>query len=163
MGRYRPEDSRYYLVGLNATPPFHNPRNASKTYLHASWSEIWSDRHTRLDPRASFLELPEDVCDRIAYDFDLEFDAALNIYALSETTRDILRQKRPSFELAIGNSSENATPQRYLEESLVVTLPYEAFDHELTLPSGKRVPYFPIRSVSSGHDIVLGRVLFQEM
>ena len=117
---------------------------------------IW----VRLDPELPYLELPEEVCHRMAEAFQLDFDPDSSRFFISEAARARLRELRPSFTLTVGYKLMN-----YGEApDMNITLPYEAFEHNIFVDGGNRVPYFPIRISPMAHKgtWILGRVFFQE-
>jgi hypothetical protein len=117
---------------------------------------IW----VRLDPELPYLELPAEVCHRIAEAFELDFDPDSSRFFVSDHVRTRLRKLRPSFTLTVGYSLMNheTTP------NMNITLPYEAFEHNIFVSDGDRIPYFPIRISPMSHRgiYILGRVFFQE-
>ena len=135
--------------------------NLRSNYLdHGIW--------VALDPELPYLELPEEVCHRVAHDFELDFDNSTSLFTVSESTRARLRRLRPSFRVTVGSSLVHTGYERPLIDptsQLDIVLPYEAFEHNMQYDSGQIVPYFPIRIAAESQTYtryVLGRVFFQE-
>jgi len=104
-----------------------------------------------------FLELPETVCYDLQESFGLEYNSTYDLFLVNSTQRDFLRGLSPLVRIEISNGGRGNNSQ-----TLNITLPYAAFDHEIQLCDGEFVPYFPIKVAKPERGNVLGRVFFQE-
>lgn len=110
-----------------------------------------------LDSSITELWLPRSVCDRFEDAFGLEYDEQSGRYALSDSTRDRLRQQKPTLTFTIGTNTligGNTT---------IIQLPYAAFDLRASFPIfANATNYFPIRRADNESQYAIGRVFLQE-
>ncbi|KXX73280.1 hypothetical protein MMYC01_210629 [Madurella mycetomatis] len=111
-----------------------------------------------LDARHLFLELPEEACGRFQRVFGLIEDPSTGLFLLSDASRTRLQELKPNISIEVGRVGERGS------QSLTISLPYAAFDHEILLNTfSSPKAYFPIRVASPQRGVaVLGRVFFQE-
>lgn len=159
------------LISLTASDTLHKPNGTERSNylepfpLDGKFVPQPKDHASvELDPNLPYLQLPREVCIKLAEDFELDYDNSAEdpLFFVSNTTRARLRHLRPSFTFTIRDdlllAKEHVPP-------INITLPYEAFEHHYTTPWGEVWPNFPIRMFSddsqySGY--VLGRPFFQE-
>jgi hypothetical protein len=150
------------VSGLTMVPPINNANHIASNYIDGLTA---AQTALRLDPQLPFLQMPRSVCDRLVEDLGLEYDPQTDLYIVPSASRALLRQRRPSMSIIMtspyGDLISPPPGDGLNSRSLLVNLPYEAFEHEMTLSSGEKVHYFPIRR-SKSDDFYLGRVLFQE-
>jgi len=108
-----------------------------------------------VDSAIPYLWLPTEICNIFADEFGLEYLAERNYYFVNESSRlkNHNTKKKVTFTLARNSSSS---------EIVSVTLPYEAFDLQLSYPISLGTPYyyFPIRRAKAQN--ILGRAFLQE-
>jgi len=110
---------------------------------------------TMIDTTSPFLELPEAVCQHFQDTFGLQYNSTIDIFLVNATTRARLRALAPNITMHVGSDYGNPM-------GIDITLPYAAFDHEIEMCDGERLPYFPIRVAKPEKGNILGRVFFQE-
>lgn len=110
-----------------------------------------------IDSSVPELWLPRSVCDRFADAFGLQYDEASERYALTDTTRDELRQLSPKLTITIGNSATAGN-------TTLIQFPYSAFDLQASFPIFENATnYFPIRRADNESQYRLGRAFLQEV
>lgn len=118
-----------------------------------------------IDSSTPYLWLPQSACDRFADAFGLTYDNPLNLYTFGNNTsqRDTLSNSELSFTFVLSDSSSTSTVN--------ITLPYMAFDLQLTYPAipttnyndaNATAYYFPLRRALSANQYTIGRVFLQE-
>ena len=82
-----------------------------------------------VDSSTPFLWLPQYVCDRFARAFNLVYDDNLQLYLYADngTTLDNIRNQNITFTFTIADSAGSS-------DSVDISLPYAAFDLELSFP-----------------------------
>ena len=107
-----------------------------------------------IDSDLPYLCLPDVACNTFERAFGLSLDADRDLYLLNDTVHGDLRKSNPSIRFSLGKS---------LNEAVNVTLPYLAFDLQVTQPIAENgTNYFPLRCSSDASRYVLGRAFLQE-
>lgn len=110
-----------------------------------------------IDSSVAELWLPRSTCNKFEAAFGLQYHEASDRYALTDATRDKLRQLSPTLTFTIGTStvSGNTTLLQY---------PYSAFDLQASFPIfANTTNYFPIRRAHNESQYRLGRAFLQEV
>lgn len=128
-----------------------------------------SDRvYATIDSSTPYLWLPESVCDRFAESLGLSYNDSLDLYTFdsNEAQRNVLFNAQLTFTFSLSDfSGANAS------EIVNITLPYSAFDLQLTYPAIPNTTYntpdsskhyFPLRRASSSAQYTIGRSFLQE-
>ncbi|THC95062.1 hypothetical protein EYZ11_005457 [Aspergillus tanneri] len=118
-----------------------------------------------LDSSTSYLWLPESAFQAFGYAFNLTYDDRIGFYTYGNDTslRDRLLRMNISISFSISDLPNAA-------ENVNITLPFQAFNHELTYPypnlppeySNTSLPYLPVKKASTDKEQRIGRVFFQE-
>ena len=107
-----------------------------------------------IDSDLPYLYLPNAVCKKFETAFGLSWDASQQLYLLNDTVHYKLRNENPTVMFSLGLSAA---------EVLNITLPYQAFDLQVTQPIAENgTNYFPLRCSSNATQYVLGRAFLQE-
>ncbi|KAE8440591.1 hypothetical protein EG329_007049 [Mollisiaceae sp. DMI_Dod_QoI] len=119
-----------------------------------------------IDSSTPYLWLPGAVCDRFALALGLTYNDTLNLYTYDQNAsqRDALANSKLSFTFTLSDLSSSP-------ESVNITLPFQAFDLQLTYPA---IPnstygdpdatknYFPLRRAVDETQYTIGRAFLQE-
>lgn len=109
-----------------------------------------------IDSTLPFIYLPEEVCNNFIERLGLTHDETTDLYILNATQRATNRQLIESISFTLIDDAQDGS-------ALTITLPYDAFDLQATLPLFRNsTPYFPIRRALSNGNNVLGRAFLQE-
>lgn len=118
-----------------------------------------------IDSSTPFLWLPESVCDRFAQALDLRYNDVLELYtfARNSSQRDNLVSWNMTFVFSVGDLVGSSN-------TLDITLPYNAFDLQLSYPfpglnatfASPRYNYFPLRRAANTSQYTIGRSFLQE-
>ncbi|EEP79773.1 predicted protein [Uncinocarpus reesii 1704] len=122
------------------------------------------ERYT-IDSSSPFFWFPEYICDAFAKELDLEYDDALQLYTYgtNSTTYDNVMNANMSFTFTLSDIPDSGN-------SIDITLPFCAFDHQLSYPfpnldanaSSQGLHYFPMRRTSDPKQFTIGRTFLQE-
>lgn len=119
-----------------------------------------------IDSTTPFLWLPKEACDRFAHNLGLVFVDSLNLYTFEAngSRRATLQNSGLTFTFSLSDISSSP--------NLVnITLPYAAFDLELTYPAipntnyedaNSTMFYFPLRQAANDSQYTIGRSFLQE-
>lgn len=109
-----------------------------------------------IDSSVAELWLPESVCDVFAAAFELEYQKSSGRYAITEATRNKLRELGPKLTFTVSDGFVQG-------QSINLDFPYSAFDHQAGYPIfPENTNYFPIRRAANDSQYVLGRAFLQE-
>ncbi|KAL8834995.1 MAG: hypothetical protein Q9170_003485 [Blastenia crenularia] len=107
-----------------------------------------------IDSDLPYLYLPNIVCTKFEIAFGLSWDASRELYLVNDTVHSKLRTENPTLQFGLGQSAS---------ETVNITLPYLAFDLQVTRPIAENgTNYFPLRCSSNATQYVLGRAFLQE-
>lgn len=109
-----------------------------------------------IDTTFPYTYLPTYVCQQLEQAFGLQWDAAHEMYLISDTTHQQLLKNKPSIMFTLSASLPQPT-------ALNITVPYAAFDLTAAypiFPNGTN--YFPLRRANSSAQLILGRGFMQE-
>lgn len=120
--------------------------------------------YVTIDSSTPFLWLPKSTCEKFAQALSLTYNDSLALYTFdgNASQRDALRSLNLNFTFSL---SDTSSPSQIVN----ITLPYAAFDLQLTYPyiinttyaSGNKY-YFPLRQAANETQYVLGRSFLQE-
>ncbi|QVM07957.1 hypothetical protein D8B26_002654 [Coccidioides posadasii str. Silveira] len=123
------------------------------------------ERYT-IDSSTPFFWFPEYVCTAFAEELGLEYNDTLQLYTYGPNSSkyDNVTNSNISFTFTLSDLPGS-------RESVDITLPFSAFDHELSYPfpkldanaSSQALRYFPIRKTSDTKKFTLGRAFLQEV
>ena len=118
-----------------------------------------------IDSSTPYLWLPEAVCLEFERAFGLTYDDTVQLYTFgsNSTQHEFLVNLNMTFHFVVADLLGSPT-------SVSLSLPYEAFDLQLTYPfpglkatqSSPPKNYFPIRKAANSTQYTLGRVFLQE-
>ncbi|KAF2851536.1 acid protease [Plenodomus tracheiphilus IPT5] len=110
-----------------------------------------------IDSTVPYLILPDDICGYFADEFQLTYNEDLRYYLVSDAAHARNLRQNPTMSFKIGISTQDSA-----SKYATITLPYAAFDWQLSPPkANETTQYFPIRR-SDGGKFVLGRTFLQE-
>lgn len=171
-------NSASFTLGVNAQPVVAiNSITVSSNALSGSSLKLnWTtnpltlqdssnpDFHT-IDSATPFLWLPQYVCDQFAQAFNLVYDNNLQLYLYADngTTLDAIRKQNITFTFTIADNPGSSN-------SVDISLPYAAFDLELSFPypglaanvTSGPTSYFPLRRAANYTQYTIGRSFLQE-
>jgi hypothetical protein len=117
-----------------------------------------------IDSSTPFLWLPKSICERFAQALGLRYNDSLALYTFdgNVTTPGDLRAWDLNFTFSLSDKSRSS-------QEVNITLPYAAFDLQLTYPfipnttydNGNKY-YFPLRQAANETQYTLGRAFLQE-
>jgi hypothetical protein len=118
-----------------------------------------------IDSSTPYLWLPETVCDAFAKAFGLTYNDTLELYTFdgNTTAHDTLVNWNMTFTFNIADLPQST-------HSIDITLPYDAFDLQLSYPypelwanaSSAAVNYFPLKRAANDTQYTIGRAFLQE-
>ena len=119
-----------------------------------------------IDSTTPYLWLPEAVCDRFADALGLTYNQSLNIYTFdgNPSQHNVLGNAQLSFTFTLSDIQSSG-------DDVNITLPYEAFDLQLTFPaipgtsygaSNSTANYFPLKQATNEAQYTIGRAFLQE-
>jgi len=157
------------VVSINAISLSSHPLSTSVTkpnwtqeplsLLGSSQAELFT-----IDSSTPFLWLPEKVCDAFALALNLTYNDTLQLYLYSNGTGPTtLTDWNMTFTFTLADLPGSS-------KTVDITLPYDAFNQQLTFPfpalnasfSSPAVNYFPLRRASNNTQYTIGRVFLQE-
>jgi len=170
--RFIPHDIDFNLNPAKQLLTFVNSISVASSAASNNWTqpvELLSatDRVSAIiDSSTPYLWLPQAVCERFAQSLGLTYNTTLNLYTFDGnlSQHDTLGASSLSFTFSLSDIS--STPA-----SVDITLPYTAFDLQLTYPA---IPftnfgdanatkyYFPLRQAANAAQYTIGRVFLQE-
>ena len=107
-----------------------------------------------VDSDLPYLQLTISVCKNFERALGLFWDPSMQLYLVNDTIHGRLREDNPTFSFTLGQSAG---------QSVNLTLPYQAFDLQVTQPIAENgTNYFPLRCTSNSSQYVLGRAFLQE-
>ena len=126
-----------------------------------------TDRVTAIiDSSTPYLWLPQSVCDEFAQTLGLTYNSTLDLYGFdgNASQHDVLKNSQLEFTVTLSDTGSST-------ELVNITLPYAAFDLQLTFPaipnttygsSNSEKYYFPIKRASNQAQYTIGRSFLQE-
>lgn len=109
-----------------------------------------------LDSTISTIWLPRTSCDVFESAFNLTYNSTIGHYLVNDSLHDDLLALNPSITFTLVNSTGSEVD---------ITLPYAAFDLEVSYPiveNGTTSRYFPLQRAANETQYTLGRTFFQE-
>jgi hypothetical protein len=144
-------------LATSATKP--NWTEEPLSLLGGSQAELFS-----VDSSTPFLWMPAKICDAFALALNLTYNETLQLYLYGNgTDPSTLADWNITFTFTIADLPGSS-------KAVDITLPYDAFNHNLTFPfpalnatvSSPAVSYFPLRKASNNTQYTIGRVFLQE-
>ncbi|TVY37225.1 Candidapepsin [Lachnellula occidentalis] len=126
-----------------------------------------TDRVTAIiDSSTPYLWLPQSVCDQFAQTLGLTYNSTLDLYGFdgNASQHDVLKNADLEFTITLSDTGSSTG-------TVNITLPYAAFDLQLTFPaipnttygsSNSEKYYFPIKRASNQAQYTIGRAFLQE-
>ena len=118
-----------------------------------------------IDSSTPYLWLPEAVCLEFEKALGLTYDDAVQLYIFgsNSTQHEVLVDWNMTFQFALADLKGSLN-------SVSLSLPYEAFDLQLTYPypglnasqSSSPINYFPLRKAANNKQYTIGRTFLQE-
>ena len=118
-----------------------------------------------IDSSTPYLWLPEGVCLEFEKAFGLTYDDAVQLYTFGSdsTQHEVLVDWNMTFQFVVADLPGSS-------KSVSVSLPYEAFDLQLSYPypglnatqSSSPTNYFPLRKAANNTQYTIGRTFLQE-
>ncbi|KIW97936.1 uncharacterized protein Z519_01520 [Cladophialophora bantiana CBS 173.52] len=132
-----------------------------QTLLDLSQADLFT-----IDSSTPFLWLPEPACDAFANALNLTYDDTLQLYLFpsnSSSSPDALSAWNLTFTFTLSNLPGSS-------DGIELTLPYDAFDLQLTYPfpnlaanfTSPPTNYFPLRKAANSTQYTIGRAFLQE-
>ncbi|KAK5681875.1 hypothetical protein LTS10_006408 [Elasticomyces elasticus] len=110
--------------------------------------------HVFINSLVPSLYLPISVCQNFERAFNLTWNATAELYLLTSHQHETLLAQNPSLTFTLRSDSA---------EGIDITLPYAAFDLNITRPYVEEESYyFPLKRASNDSQYTLGRVFLQE-
>ncbi|KAL8672408.1 MAG: hypothetical protein Q9168_003115 [Polycauliona sp. 1 TL-2023] len=107
-----------------------------------------------IDSDLPYLYLPNSACKNFEKAFGLRWDASKELYLVNDSNHAALRTSNPTIVFSFGQSRA---------EVVNITLPYQAFDLQVTRPiADNGTNYFPLRCSADPSSYILGRAFLQE-
>lgn len=146
------------LSTSNSTPSWNaNPL----TLLGSANADLFT-----IDSSTPYLWLPETVCDAFAKALGLQYNDTIQLYTFgtNTTAHDTLVNWNLTFTFTVADLPSSPT------RSIDLTLPYDAFDLQLTYPfpglnasyGDQGTNYFPLRKAPNNTQYTIGRSFLQE-
>ena len=111
---------------------------------------------TLVDTTLPYTYLPLYVCQQLEQAFGLQWDAAHDMYLISDATHQQLLKAAPSMTFTLSTSLPEPA-------ALNITIPYAAFDLTAAFPIfSNGTNYFPLRRANNSAQFSLGRAFMQE-
>ncbi|KAH8594498.1 aspartic peptidase domain-containing protein [Bisporella sp. PMI_857] len=164
--RLVPHDTSFTLNPSQNPEVYINSISVTNTGISSSLAYS-SDRVSAvIDSSTPYLWLPKATCERFATALGLIYDESLNLYTFPTNSSQHETLQTSNITFAFSLSDISASPA-----TVVITLPYAAFDLKLTFPA---IPgtvsgaanatkyYFPLRQAASDAQYTIGRVFLQE-
>ncbi|KAF2873635.1 aspartic peptidase domain-containing protein [Massariosphaeria phaeospora] len=144
---------RDLLVGISSI-------RSSNSTSSTSESKLLEDGiYALIDSTVPHLWLPESVCKAFEAAFGLSWNATTNLYILNSTQHAVLLRLNPSITITLSPD----LPPSATDKAVSVTLPYSAFNLNLSWPHAENsVYYFPLRRAANETLYRLGRAFLQE-
>ena len=175
--RFQPHDITFNLdFGLNPVVALNEIRVTAQPLPTSNVSIEWPSNSTVLlgsveadlftiDSSTPYLWLPETVCLEFERAFGLTYDDSVQLYTFgpNSTQHDVLIDWNMTFTFTVADTPGSSN-------SVSLSLPYEAFDLQLSYPypklnatqSSPPTNYFPLRKAANSSQYTLGRSFLQE-
>ncbi|KAF2468987.1 acid protease [Lindgomyces ingoldianus] len=145
--------SRDILVGIASITTSNSTSSSSSTPL------LKNGIFAFIDSTVPHLWLPESVCSSFESAFGLTWNASSKQYTLNTTQHNTLTKLNPSITITLAPQ----LPATSVENSVSITLPYSAFDLNISWPHASTTTYyFPLKRAANETQYTLGRAFLQE-
>lgn len=164
--RFVPNDISFELSPSQVPQVYINSISVANTSFSSDLLYSTDRVFANIDSSTPYLWLPKPACDRFAESLGLTYDNSLNLYTFdaNSSQHDVLQNAGLSFTFSLSDieSSPNLVN---------ITLPYTAFDLQLTYPAipdtdyadtNSTMYYFPLRQAMDETQYTIGRVFLQE-
>lgn len=139
--------SRDLLVGVQSITT-----TANTTALTSSSGGFYAF----LDSTVAELWLPTSVCSAFEETFGIIYDSTTELYLVNTSLHTTLVDQNANVTFTLGSSTSGG-------ETVAITLPYSAFDLEVSYPiTENKTYYFPLKRAANTTQYTLGRTFFQE-
>jgi hypothetical protein len=173
QSRLIPHNTTFGLNPIQQPEAFLNSITVSASGKESNWSSNSLQMlapadgiYTIIDSSTPFLWLPKSVCDQFAKALGLTYNDTLELYTFdgNSSRHDDLRTWNLTFTFSL---SDTSNPSAIVN----ITLPYAAFDLQLTYPYIPNTTYsdpdatknyFPLRRATNENQYTLGRSFLQE-
>lgn len=156
------QQPQVYLDAISVVSTSSSSNWSSSTTLLSSSDRVYAT----IDSSTPYLWLPTTVCDRFASSLGLAYNDSLQLYTFDSNSSQhtVLENAGLTFTFNLSDYSESAGV-------ISITLPYDAFDLELTYPyiantsygsADSSKYYFPLRRASGEDQYTIGRAFLQE-
>jgi hypothetical protein len=119
-----------------------------------------------IDSTTPYLWLPQSVCERFAESLGLTYNESLNIYSFdgNPAQHEVLENAQLTFTFTLSDIQSSG-------DDVNITLPYDAFDLQMTFPAipgtsygatNSSAYYFPLKQATNEAQYVIGRAFLQE-
>ena len=109
-----------------------------------------------IDSTVPHIWLPLSACKAFEDAFGIKYDNETDLYLVSPSLHDKLKQQDASISFILGNEVEGGN-------TVNITFPYAAFDLTAGSPIvNSSQPYFPLRRAANDSQYTLGRTFLQE-
>lgn len=150
--QFGPDDSHSFTLGVQNI--------IAENTLLGTVSPLTDGIIASIDSTLPYLWLPREVCDRFETAFGLRYDNDSSLYLVNDTVRAQLKQLNPTVSFTLGEGTTSGTGK---ENSVVIKLPYAAFDLQVSWPLMKnQTKYFPLKRTTNSTQYTLGRTFLQE-
>lgn len=170
--RFVPHDTTFQLNPSQQPELFIDSISVSSSLTSSNWSTPVSllsrtDRvYATVDSSTPYLWLPPTVCERFASSLGLTYNDSLNLYTFdgNASQHGALQNSDLTFTFNLSDISTST-------DIVTITLPYAAFDLQLTYPAIPNTSYgdddatknyFPLRRATSESQYTIGRAFLQE-
>lgn len=157
------------VVAINSISVSANPTNDGSLPINwnsnpVSLSDSSQADTFTIDSSTPFLWLPEAICDNFAQALNLTYNDTLQLYLYNnDSSPDDLESWNLTFTFTISNLPGGS-------DNLELTLPYDAFNLQLSYPfpnldanfTSPSINYFPLRKAADPTQYVIGRSFLQE-
>ncbi|KAL3427348.1 eukaryotic aspartyl protease [Phlyctema vagabunda] len=170
--RFVPHDISFQLNPSQQPQVYLDSISVMSSATSNNWSipvdlSYTSDRiYAIIDSSTPYLWLPPSVCDRFASSLGLVYNNSLNLYTFdgNSSQHDALQNADLTFTFNLSDYSSSV-------DLVSITLPYAAFDLQLSYPAIPNTTYgsseatkyyFPLRQASTEDEYTIGRAFLQE-
>lgn len=154
--RFVPNDVRFTMSGDVTRDIVLSVRQITSSTSSGNTTLMSTPILAFIDSAVPELWLPVDACQAFEKAFGIELDPTYSIYLLNDSTHDRLTTLNPNITLTLGDQTSGGN-------TVDITLPYAAFDHNITAPLYNGTSWwFPLMQESDSTAYTLGRTFLQE-
>jgi len=155
--RFVPNDVRFTMTGDNLRDIVLSIRQIVSTTATGNTTLMSTSDLFFIDSAVPELWLPVSVCQQFEKAFGISLDPTFGIYLLDDATHSNLQALNPNITFTLGDQLTGGN-------TVDITLPYAAFDHNITAPiyTNGTAWWFPLMQASNSSIYTLGRTFLQE-